>query len=162
MDLLDRLLAHDAWTTALLIECARELDDSQLDRALDIGPGTVRNTLAHVVRNTEVWAALMSGDAVPPALGDRPSLGEIESRHLKASASLARLARRIADEGAWDDRWLDTLDDPPAEKTFGGAIAHVLTHSMHHRAQLLNMYRRLGLRELPEGDVLTWEQAASG
>jgi len=50
------------------------------------------------------------------------------------------------------------LDDPPAEKTFGGAIAHVLTHSMHHRAQVLHMLRRLGVGDVPEGDVLSWER----
>ena len=55
---------------------------------------------------------------------------------------------------------MDTLDSPPAEKTYGGAIAHVITHSMHHRAQLLYMLRRLGLEGLPEGDVLSWEQQA--
>jgi uncharacterized damage-inducible protein DinB len=29
---------------------------------------------------------------------------------------------------------------------------------MHHRAQVLYMLRQLGLTELPEGDVLSWEQ----
>jgi uncharacterized damage-inducible protein DinB len=58
----------------------------------------------------------------------------------------------------WDDRWLHVLDSPPKEKTYGGAIAHVITHSMHHRAQVLYMLRRLGLTGLPEGNVLSWEQ----
>ena len=40
------------------------------------------------------------------------------------------------------------------EKTYGGAIAHVITHSMHHRAHLLYMLRQPGLTALPEGDVL--------
>jgi uncharacterized damage-inducible protein DinB len=44
-----------------------------------------------------------------------------------------------------------------AEKTYGGAIAHVITHSMHHRAQLLYILRQLGLNDRPEGDVLSWE-----
>jgi hypothetical protein len=29
---------------------------------------------------------------------------------------------------------------------------------MHHRAQLLYMLRRLGVADLPEGDVFSWEQ----
>jgi hypothetical protein len=36
------------------------------------------------------------------------------------------------------------------------AIVHVITHSMHHRARLLYMLRRLGPANLPEGDVLSW------
>lgn len=78
----------------------------------------------------------------------------------QASADFTALARRVAADGRWDERWLDHLDDPPREKTYGGAIAHVLTHGMHHRAQLLYMLRRLGLENLPEGDVLTWESQA--
>ncbi len=80
------------------------------------------------------------------------------SRLDEAASRLASVARAVADRGAWDERWVDMLDDPPVEKTFGGAIAHVITHSMHHRAQLLYMLRKLGLGDLPEGDVLSWEQ----
>jgi uncharacterized damage-inducible protein DinB len=40
-------------------------------------------------------------------------------------------------------------------------LAHVTTHGMHHRAQCLNMLRRLevaGLSDnLPELDVLEWQ-----
>jgi len=160
MDLLDRLLAHDAWTTAQLILRARELSDEQLDRYMNIGPGSVRATLAHIVWNTEAWACLMTGES-PVRLPSPPVLDDISQRHEIATQRLARLGRDVADRSAWDDRWIDELDDPPSEKTFGGAIAHVLTHSMHHRAQLLNMMRRLGLTDLPEGDVLTWEHQAS-
>jgi len=33
----------------------------------------------------------------------------------------------------------------------------MITHSMHHRAQLLYMLLQLGLEGLPEGDVFSWE-----
>jgi len=74
-----------------------------------------------------------------------------------AAARLAEVAKAVSARGAWDDRWLDQLDEPPTEKTYGGAIAHVITHRMHHRAQLLYMLRQLGVKDLPEGDVLSWE-----
>jgi uncharacterized damage-inducible protein DinB len=38
------------------------------------------------------------------------------------------------------------------------AHAHVLTHSMHHRAQVLYVLRQLGPTGLPEGDGLSWER----
>jgi uncharacterized damage-inducible protein DinB len=41
-------------------------------------------------------------------------------------------------------------------------IAHVITHSMHHRAQLIFMLRELGVEDLPEGDVLSWESQLGG
>ncbi|HWB09145.1 MAG TPA: hypothetical protein VG826_07975 [Pirellulales bacterium] len=37
MDLLDRLLGHDAWTTRRLPSCCQGLSDEQLDHEFDIG-----------------------------------------------------------------------------------------------------------------------------
>jgi uncharacterized damage-inducible protein DinB len=74
-----------------------------------------------------------------------------------AHARLQKVARRVADEEAWDETWVDYLDDPPREKSFGTSIAHVITHSMHHRAQVLYLLRLAGVNPLPEGDVFSWE-----
>ena len=75
-----------------------------------------------------------------------------------AADDLARVARSVAERGAWDERWVDSLDDPPTEKSYGGTIAHIITHSMHHRAQIIWMLHRLGIEDVPEGDVLGWER----
>ena len=49
MDILDRLLGHDAWTTRRLLLCCRELREDQLDQPFEIGHRTVRRTLIHMV-----------------------------------------------------------------------------------------------------------------
>jgi uncharacterized damage-inducible protein DinB len=72
-------------------------------------------------------------------------------------AAFTQLARDLAAAGRLDDFYTDTLDNPPRRKTFGGTIAHLLTHDMHHRGEILHILQRLGLPDLPEGDVLTWE-----
>jgi uncharacterized damage-inducible protein DinB len=59
VDLLDRLLAHDAWTTRQLLDHCRALADDQLDRPFDIGHRTVRATFQHIIFNMEAWSALM-------------------------------------------------------------------------------------------------------
>lgn len=71
MDLLDRLLGHDSWTTRQLLLLAVGLTDEQLDRDFDIAHRTVRATFQHVVRNVEVWSDLMAGTAVRPNAGAR-------------------------------------------------------------------------------------------
>ncbi len=161
MDLLDRLLGHDAWTTRLLLERSRALADADLDRPFDIGHQTLRATFTHIIRNMEIWSALMAGSdpsSFPGPNPERPTLDALLARLDVAAARFARTARSVAARDGWDERWLDVLDTPPVEKTFGGAIAHLLTHSMHHRAQVLFMLRQLGVDPLPEGDVLSWEQ----
>ena len=155
MNLLDRLLGHDASTTRQLLLLCQRLSDEELDREFDIAHRTVRATFEHIIRNVEVWSDLMSGRRVRTNRGD--SVSTLIARLDQAAADLAAVSRAVAERDGWDERWIDTLDNPPTEKTYGGSIAHVITHGMHHRAQLLYMLRRLGVEDLPEGDVLSWE-----
>lgn len=160
MDLLDRLLGHDAWTTRLVLLRCGELSDDQLHRRFDLGHGTVHATLVHLIGNVRDWTDLMAGQPVAADDAGRRglSVADLLARHDAAAADFAALARRVRNEGRYQETWVDTLDEPPTAKTYGGAVAHVLTHNMHHRGELLHMLTRLGLPDLPEGDVLSWEQ----
>lgn len=158
MDLLDRLLRHDAWTTKQLLEICGTLSDEQLDQEFDIGHRTLRATLHHVIANMEIWSSLMAERQCPRPT-ERTIPGMI-GRLTSAASQLESIARKTADARAWDDLWTDYLDDPPRKKSFGTAIAHIITHSMHHRAQILYMLRLSGVESLPEGDVFSWEAAA--
>lgn len=160
MDLLDRLLGHDAWTTRQLLVRCRGCTDEQLDREFDLGHRSVRATFEHLIRNMEVWGALMAEQSCEPfrQRAKPASVEELLHRLEFAADCLAATARRIAADEAWDETWTDHLEDPPQEKTYGAAIAHIITHSMHHRAQLLYLLRRVGLTDLPEGDVFSWER----
>ena len=157
MDLLDRFLGHDAWTTRQLLDICLTLSDDQLDREFDIGHRTLRRTLDHVIHNMEVWSSLMAEQPFDRAT-NQTIVGMIRRLDL-AAERLKYVSRRVTDADGWDDLWQDHLDAPPQRKTFGAGIAHVITHSMHHRAQLLYMLRLTGVTKLPEGDVFSWENA---
>ena len=157
MDLLDRFLGHDAWTTRQLLDICSTLSENQLDREFDIGHRSLRRTFDHIIHNMEIWSLLMAEQPIERA-ADQTIPGMIRRLDL-AAERLKSIARRVADSDAWDELWLDQLDDPPQQKSFGTAIAHVITHSMHHRAQLLYMLRLSGVTNLPEGDVFSWENA---
>tara|TARA_R110002072_G_scaffold238769_3_gene396468 strand:+ start:111001 stop:111477 length:477 start_codon:yes stop_codon:yes gene_type:complete len=155
MDLLDRLLGHDAWTTRQLLDICLPLSDDQLDHEFDIGHRTLRRTLDHIIHNMEVWSSLMAEQPFDRAT-DQTIPGMIRRLDL-AAERLKSVSRRVADTDGWDNLWHDYLDDPPQRKSFGAGIAHVITHSMHHRAQLLYMLRLTGVTSFPEGDVFSWE-----
>ncbi len=160
MDLLDRLLGHDAWTTREILDRCSDLTSEELHQDFDVGHRTVYETLVHMIANVGVWTDLMSGISVVPGreIWERVSVATLIERHENTYEHFAEFARRIRDERRWDELWLDVLDKPPALKSYGGAIAHVITHNMHHRSELLHMLARLGLEDLPEGDALSWEQ----
>jgi uncharacterized damage-inducible protein DinB len=162
MDLLDRLLGHDSWTTRRLLELARELSDGDLDREFDIGHKSVRRTFEHLIWNIECWTDLMKSRSVRQRPEPGASMERLLERHAAADEEFRTFAREVAEGNQWDESFVDRLDDPPRGKSFGGALVHLATHGMHHRAQLLFMLRRLGVRDLPEGDALSWEQSLAG
>ena len=149
MDLLDRLLEHDTWTTRQLLLLYRGLTDEQLDREFDIAYRTVQATFVHIIGNVQAWSDLMAGQPIRANQGR--SVSELIARLDRAANDLARVSKIVAQRDGWDD----PLENPPVERTYGGSVAHIITHSMHHRAQLLYMLRLLGVEELPEGDVLS-------
>jgi uncharacterized damage-inducible protein DinB len=159
MDMLDRLLGHDEWTTAECLRRCRELTSEQLHQPFDIGWRTLHATLVHMIDNVGAWTELMTTGVVTdgPDGWDRGGVTALEARHRDTYAAFTELARSVRDEGRENETWLDTLDTPPRAKTYGGAILHVITHDMHHRSEVLHMLARLGLEDLPEGDLLGWE-----
>ncbi len=160
MDILDRLLGHDVWTTRQLLLISRDLSDEQLDREFDIGHRTLRETLRHIVGNVIVWTDLLYQRPAPPSdasLERKRSIDYLLTSFDAAYADFAALARRIADEHRENETYTDYLDDPPTQKTYGGTIAHLITHSMNHRSEVLHILQRLGVTDLLEGDGLSWE-----
>jgi uncharacterized damage-inducible protein DinB len=159
MDLLDRLLEHDAWTTRRVLEYALPLDDQQLERDFDLGHRTLRETAKHMIGNIETWTDLMAALPVRQKPAFPQSVLELQQRFDAAYTSFARLAREIRDAQRLNDLYLDILDQPPREKSYAGTILHVITHDHMHRAEMLHMLQRLGVQDLIEGDVLSWEAA---
>ena len=162
MDLLDRLLEHDRWTTRRVLAICCTLPPEQLVQPFDVGPGTLDATLRHMIANVQVWTDLMrEGDVRPVEAIRDASITQLAALFEPIYADFAACAREVRDDGRWDATYVDTLDSPPKPKTFGGTIAHVLMHDMHHRAELLHMLGKLGVADLPEGDVLSWEAQAT-
>lgn len=161
MDILDRLLHHSTWTTQHLLERCRELSFDRLHQPFDIGHKTLLATAEHLVDNIETWTDLMLQRPIRQYPADvqaeRQTLEGLIARHQAAADEFNKLARQLADDKRLDDVYSDFLDNPPRLKTFGGTVAHVLTHNHQHRAEMMHMLARLGVSDVIEGDVLGWE-----
>ncbi len=165
MDLLDRLLEHDVWATKQLLLQSKLLTDSQLDQPFDIDSRTLRECFIHIIQAMEIWNDLLYERTARRSseLRAKPqTLDGLMVRLDEAGQEFAVIARKIARENRWDEVFTDVLDNPPQKKTFGGSIAHLITHSMHHRAQAMYIMEQLGVRNHIEGDVLSWEKIAYG
>jgi uncharacterized damage-inducible protein DinB len=165
MDILDRLLGHDAWTTRQLLLVCRTLPDELLDHHFDFGQESLRRTFVHIIHNMEVWTDLISQRPVRDQPSPKEQAASVEGllhRLDTVAPEFATVATARRDQGRFDDFFVDVLDQPPRKTTFGGGIAHLLTHSMHHRAQVLIMLDILGIQHDIEGDALGWERQLHG
>jgi uncharacterized damage-inducible protein DinB len=160
MDIVDRLLAHDIWTTRQLLLSCKTLPDSLLDQEFETDHGSLRKTFIHIIENLEGWTDLICER--PSQTRSGTSLAELLDRLGQAGIEFANVTRKIVREQRFDDCFLDTEDHPPRLKTYGGAIGHVITHNMHHRAQVMFLMEKVGLKEHIEGDLLSWESQSFG
>ena len=161
MDILERLLGHDAWTTGQLLERCRELMPAQMQQRFDIGHENLLDSFDHLIGNIEVWTDLMLQHPMPiyaaEVQAERETLEGMIARYEVASHVFGKLALQLAAEQKLDECYSDFLDDPPRLKSFGGTIAHVLTHNHSHRTEIIHMLTHLGVKDVIEGDVLGWE-----
>ena len=160
MDILDRLLAHDAWTTRQLLLACSALPEERLDQDFDIDHRTLRRTFAHIIENMETWTDLMSERPVIERVGETPEA--LLARLAIIAQDFALRVRQLRVEGRLEAAFVDTLDRPPRSKTYATAISHLVTHGMHHRAQIMFMMEKVGLQDHIEGDVFSWESQALG
>lgn len=159
LDLLDRLLDHDEWTTGRVLAAAQTLSEAQLDQVFDLGHSSFRRTALHMVGNIEVWTDLLEGRPARSMPAATPTLPELHQRFDLAYHAFAQTARAARDAGRLNDLYWDVLDRPPQQKSVAGTLLHVITHNHMHRAELLHLLERLGVPDLIEGDVLSWEAA---
>jgi uncharacterized damage-inducible protein DinB len=117
-DLLQILLSHDRWATAQLLDACGRLSADQFHRRFEIGPGSLHDTLMHVVGAMRAWTERLAGTEPRSRLeGDGPRRMAEELRAMleeswREFAGEAR--RRPLDEMVQPDDagWADALDDP--------------------------------------------------
>jgi uncharacterized damage-inducible protein DinB len=166
-DLVRRLHQHRMWVNRRLLDAARPLTAEQLHQRFDIGQGSVWKTLTHLHAGEYVWLEALTGNEDPLLPGDVRGKLPGNQEGDGAIASLDELAARWQ---ALDQRWneyLSTLDDESLNEivykisTSSGlgkrhgtrradVLLHVCTHAQYTIAQLVNMLRRLGQKELPD------------
>ncbi len=147
-------LSHDRWATAQTIDACRALSDDQLHQRFDIGLGSLHDTLLHITIATRIWTDLLNGQPLGPYPEDeqRHSADGLSSMHETASDAL----RDAVVGQPLDEVFSREAGGRTYVMTRGAILTHVTTHAVHHRAQCVNILRRLGVGELPKTSVSGW------
>lgn len=171
-DLTDRLLAHHLERTGELLRATATLTYEQ--RVRPLRPGFVVAALEgaepcaqlmaqRLVRAPEVWVAAMTGLPAPASATDGDAVvladdpADLLDRFERSMRAFARAVAVVRERGAWDDAFVDALCEPPRSFTYGGVIAHVLTHGALRREALAGVLAELDVGGLADGDPITWE-----
>lgn len=150
-------LAHHHWALeSLLTECER-LTPEQFDRELGIGPGSLRVNIAHTIEVMYFFADNFAGrDYTEPADLATLSASITGLRTLLSRASTALRTSMLAAAESGPNPTTHWPNAPRGVMSTPAAIAQVFDHTIAHRAQCINMLKRLGVTP-PDLDPMTFE-----
>jgi len=166
--LTEQLVAHDLDDTRTLLDHAKGLPDEEYRRPQLPGNTTLSwdgpeeslaDVLTKIVFTKEVWLAAIEGTDFPPERSDDPAT--LVERHEDAAPRWLAAVRDFDRRGAWDDRLIDALCDPPESFVISSVVAHVLTFSAHRRQLARQLVRGLG-HQVDSGDPINWLRAQRG
>ncbi len=164
------LLSHNRWANAEVLRRCEALADDEFHQVFPIGPGSLHDTMTHVIGAIFRWSDRIGGGELRASMegrtiGDtsapmmRRSAGELLALNDRACADLAAVVERVRADGRINEvrEWRFGSES----YTFGvaAAVIHVTNHGMHHRAQCMNMLRHLGRPVGADLDELEWQMA---
>jgi AraC family transcriptional regulator len=167
--LAEQLVAHDLDDTRTLLEIAKGLteDEFRAVRQPEMtvvsweGPEeSIAAVLEHHVFTKEIWLAAIDGLEMP-AREEEPDAARLIERHDAVAPRWLGTVRDIDRRGAWNDRLIDALCEPPESFVMSSVIAHVLTYAAHRRQLARRMLAAAG-REVDDGDPILWLRAQQG
>jgi uncharacterized damage-inducible protein DinB len=165
------LLGYNRWATALLLDLCRRIPDEKFHQAFDMGCGTLHDTFGHTIGAMLRWVDRIYERDIRPSIEKPQQPGGEKPRRTPEQflEILDRADRELREVVAWSrDKGLDTTVNLTfGEKSFtftrGVAIMHILNHGTHHRAQAMNMLRRVNVPgvsdNLPDIDVADWSES---
>jgi uncharacterized damage-inducible protein DinB len=156
-------LRYNDWANGRLLQAAVALTDELLDRPFEMGRGTLRKTLLHIAVAEHVWVQRWKAKVEVPWPNEDEPVG------------IAAMGERLRATQKDRDGFLATLKDADLSRivtyrdslgslytaALGDMLLQLCTHSAHHRAQAVNMLRRLGA-QAPELDYMYWVRKPAG
>lgn len=140
------MLEYTDWSNAKLLDGAAGCTDEQLDRDLQIGPGTLRRILLHTYNGEMIWFNRWRGIAENawPSESENAPIASLRTRfETNAGARDAWVASLAPSDSARVQKYRDSKGSL-FEATLGNMLMQGVMHTKHHQAQAVNALKRLG------------------
>lgn len=157
------MLRYCEWANDQVFSRAEPLGDAALNRPFEMGLGTLRRTLLHILAGETVWLARWQGERETPWPDESVPTPVSEIRAALASTAGRRRAfvESLHDGDLARDVIYRDSRGSLFKATLGQMILQGAIHSMHHRTQALNMLRHCGGEPVKPGlDYIFWRLAS--
>ena len=143
MDTLTTIFEHHHWANLRLLDRCAELSDEQLDASVPGTYGTIRDTLAHIVRAEQSYFARISTGKRFIFPEDEPpmTIEEMAETARATGMGLIEWAPKVAPDDVVQIDWDGTPRDVP--KTI--ILTQVINHATEHRSQVMTIMTQLGV-----------------
>jgi uncharacterized damage-inducible protein DinB len=133
--------AYNRWANQRLLAAAGELSREEVDRNLGGSFGSIRGTLRHILWGERGWLRYWREGSFVPDLtaADLPDLPSVVASWKSHDEEKAGFVRELTEEKL---RAPCPVDGNPY--VLGELIQNILTHSTHHRGQVVHMLRQIG------------------
>lgn len=145
-ELIDRIFRYHGWATNEILSMCDTVEVASLDRNFEMGSGTIRKTLLHMMDAEQWWIDHWNGESTSfPHSDPETPLVAIRDAWAKIAKRRSKFLSTLDATGATE---IVTVSPggPPTSFRVGESALHLALHGTHHRAQVINMLRRSGGR----------------
>jgi uncharacterized damage-inducible protein DinB len=165
--LIQVLFAYDAWANRQLLAACRTVSQEQFEAELNIGPGSLSTTVAHLIGSMFFFADRLNRAAPRPRWdqdarqipGALASLLEQANQELQTALTNALETHDLTDMLNWTDTDLEEVG-PLDQITYAVALAQIIDHGIHHRTQAMAMLQQLGVEATTNWHPFEWDEAS--
>jgi len=145
------LIRYNNWANAQVLAACQKLAADQLAAAAPGAYGTIRDTLAHIVRAEADYAGRLTGNRPQPSFKweDQPALADVSAFAGQVAGALLNAAQRIPLTHIVHEEENGHTLDYQAQALF----IQVINHGIEHRTNITTILSGLGL---PAPEVDGW------
>jgi uncharacterized damage-inducible protein DinB len=127
---IDILLEHDRWATQNVLDVCKTLSPEQFHQRFEMGPGSLHDTVMHIITAIRVWDDVLSRrDQRPRLEGTKRSIAELQSLLDESTTAFTEVARKFP----LDETVVREREGQKRVFSRAGVITHVATHGVHHQ-----------------------------
>lgn len=161
LSVIEDLYQYNQWAHGRMFRLCEGLTDPQLNAIREMGFGSLRNTLFHIMAAEEIWIERWTAQPwrAFPTDAQNMSLQAIEQKLAELhSVRQALIAAERADGWTRSVTYRDSRGNE-YRQPLRLLLLHVANHSIHHRAQVMSFLKSFG-RTVPVGlDYLMYKLA---